>query len=95
MLQNSPIQIDPASWRVWKQDRVTQEVFRVLGLEMEAWASQVLEGQTLERTGNEIKDTAGAIGWTQGLKFVLFGLYEELKEQWEEAEKEKLKEEER
>ena len=94
MLQESPIQIDPVSWRSWKNDRVTQEVFRVLALELECWVSQILEGQTMERTGEEIKDTAGAIGQAQALKLMLYGLDEELKYQWEEAERERMGEEE-
>lgn len=88
MLQESPIQIDPASWRSWKRDLVTQEVYRVLGKELEIWVSQILEGQTMERTGDEVKDTAGAIGWVQALKLFLYGLDEELREQWQEAEEE-------
>lgn len=91
MLQDSPIQIDAASWRAWKQHPITQEVFRVVSLEREEWANGLLEGATLlDRT--PIASTAKAVGVVQGLDALLKGIEKSLREQWDEEQEQLLKE---
>ena len=91
MLQESPIQIDAASWRNWKSDPITQEIFRVLSLEREEWARALLEGDTL--FGNNIIAATGkAVGAVYGLDALLIGIEEVLRQQWEDEQEQLLKE---
>lgn len=90
MLQESPIQIDAASWRAWKADPITQEVFRVMALERQEWATALLEGDTL--LGNDVGvATAKAVGAVYGLDALLVGIEEVLRDQWEREQEELLK----
>ena len=90
MLTDTPIEIAPEYWMRWKQDPVTLEIFRVLGLEREEWVRLLVEGDTLI-LGQEAVNTAKAVGAIYGLDALLIGLEEVLRSQWEDA---KLKKEE-
>ena len=94
MLQESPIQIDAASWRRWRDDQITQEVFRVLALERQEWATMLLEGDTL-LGGNVIADTAKSVGAVYGLDAILIGIEEVLRQQWQDEQDQLLNEKEK
>lgn len=87
LLQSAPIQIGPSEWRVWRQNPVTQAFFQVLQTEGEILQTALLEGDTL--TGgmeSALVATAKIIGAVQAYKTALFGVEEELRLQWQEAE---------
>jgi hypothetical protein len=92
MLTNTTIEISPEHWMRWKQDPVTIEVFRVLHTDLEVWITQLVEGYTLESTGQEVALTAKAVGAVAGLKTILVDLEMELREQWEEQKREREEE---
>ncbi len=77
------IGLDPNSWRIWKDDPVTQKIMQVLSWEREEWANKLLEGDTLI-PGQEVKETAKAVGIIYGLDFVLVGLEDMLREEWDD-----------
>ena len=73
MYTDSPIDIVPEHWVRWRQDPVTQEVFKVLQMELEMWVDALLEGRTLEQK-DVAAATAKAVGIVQGLKVILIDL---------------------
>lgn len=77
------IGLDPNSWRIWKDDPVTQKIMQALSWEREEWANKLLEGDTLI-PGQEVKETAKAVGIIYGLDFVLVGLEDMLREEWDD-----------
>jgi hypothetical protein len=93
MLTDTPIDISPEHWTRWKQDPITVEIFRVLHLDLEVWATQLVEGYTLEQPGQEIANTAKAVGAIAGLKTILVDMEIELREQWENMKREREEEE--
>lgn len=94
MLQDSPIQIDAASWRAWKQHPITQEVARVLALERQEWANALLEGDTLLAI-NLVAATGKAVGAVYGLDAFLVGIEEVLREQWSQEQEQLIREKEK
>jgi hypothetical protein len=83
----TPIQISPAAWLSWKNNPETREIMSVLAAEREEWVKRLTEGDTLI-PGQEVIDTAKAVGIIYGLDCLLIGIEEVLKRQWEEKEEE-------
>lgn len=92
MLGHKYIEIDAASWMRWLEDPVTQAVFTAVQDERDDWARRLLEGDTLTKAGQEVAETAKAVGVVYGCDILLIGLQEVLREQWEEDKKKMLEE---
>lgn len=78
------LNIEPQAWRAWLSDPVTQEVFRALRAERADWSTRLETGLTLS-PGYEISATAKAVGSIYGLDYLLVGLEEMLRSQWDQV----------
>lgn len=82
------LNIEPQSWRAWLSDPVTQEVFRALRTERADWSLRLETGSTL-MPGQEVALTGKAVGAIYGLDYVLIGIEEMLRLQWEQVRQER------
>lgn len=83
----SEIQIGPSEWGLWKQNPVTQEVFRALEEIRQDYIDYLINGEFLRRDAKV--DGATAVGTVKGINVTLGGIEELLREQWREAEQRK------
>lgn len=83
ILTDYPFNISPGEWNGWKNDPITQKVIAGLLAEREDWHRGLVEGDTLT-PGQEISQTAKAVGILYGLDAFLVGVEEVLRQQWED-----------
>jgi len=85
MYSEKEIQVSPAEWRMWREMPTTVAIFDALMDERSVLVQRIVLGDTLEKAGSEIRDTARVIGTIEGLTIVLDDLELTLTQQWQEA----------
>jgi len=89
MLFDKEIAMSPAEWQIWKDHPMTARVFDVLAAERSCWVERLAFGDTLQKSGSEIKETAETVGIVKGLTILLEDFEITLRQQWEETQTEK------
>jgi hypothetical protein len=92
MYSDKEIQISPAEWQIWRNMPTTIAIFNALMDERSIIVQQLAFGETLEKVGSEVKETALAVGTVQGLTIILEDIELTINEQYREAEERKQKE---
>lgn len=86
MLSDKEIRISLSEWQMWKNLPTTQAVFEALSNERSMWVQALAFGDTLQSPGNEMKETAKAVGVVAGLSVLLDDLEVAIATQIAEAE---------
>jgi hypothetical protein len=89
MYSEKEIQVSPAEWRMWREMPTTVAIFNALMDERSTLVQRIVLGDTLEKVGSEVRDTARMVGTIEGLTIVLDDLELTLMQQWEEAQERK------
>ena len=92
MYSEKEIQISPAEWQMWRNMPTTVAVMDALMNERSVLVQRLALGDTLEKAGSEIKETAIAVGTIQGLTIVLDDFELTLQQQWQDAAERKKEE---
>jgi hypothetical protein len=90
MYTEKDIPVGPGEWQIWRHLPTTEAIFDALMEERSVIVQRLALGETLDRPGSEIKETAIAVGTVQGLTIILDDLELVLQQQWQEAEQRKL-----
>lgn len=94
MLLNREIPLNAAEWRMWKDHPATRIILDALADERSIWVQRLAFGETLEKAGSEIVETAKAVGVVSGLTVILEDMEIALQQQWLEAQERQQREEE-
>jgi len=92
MYSDKEIQISPAEWQIWRNMPTTIAIFNALMDERSIIVQRLAFGETLEKAGSEVRETALAVGTVQGLTIILEDIELTINEQYREAEERKQKE---
>jgi hypothetical protein len=89
MYTDRELQISPSEWQMWRNMPTTVAIFNILMEERSVLVQRIVLGETLEKAGSEIRDTARVIGTVEGLTIILDDLELALQQQWMEMEERK------
>jgi hypothetical protein len=93
MYTDKEIQVSPSEYKLWRNLPTTIAIFDALMDERSVVVQRIVLGDTLERAGSEIRDTARAIGTVEGLTIILEDMELALQQQWADAEQMKMEQE--
>jgi hypothetical protein len=94
MYTDRELQISPSEWQMWRNMPTTVAIFNILMEERSVLVQRIVLGETLEKAGSEIRDTARVIGTVEGLTIILDDLELALQQEWMELEERKQEREE-
>jgi hypothetical protein len=89
MYTDRELQISPSEWQMWRNMPTTVAIFNILMEERSVLVQRIVLGETLEKAGSEIRDTARVIGTVEGLTIILDDLELVLQQEWMEMEERK------
>ena len=93
MYQDGDIPISPSEWQIWKNMPTTRAVFDALSEERSVLVQKLAFGDTLDKPGLEIKETAKTVGEIAGLTIILEDLELVIQQQYNLAQQRKLEKE--